>query len=106
MAQNRVGQAAVDESRLGGVMFAENPLIDDVGAEKSSDWVLEQLYSIINARYEEERSVVITTNLEREDLAAQIHERTVARLEEMCEVLPLYGADARRQSYGGERDIA
>lgn len=81
--------------------------IDDVGAEKTSDWVLEQLYSIINARYEEERSVVITTNLEREDLAGQIHERTVSRLEEMCEVLPLYGADARQQRYDGpQRDIA
>lgn len=80
--------------------------IDDVGTEKTSDWVLEQLYSIINARYEEERTVVITTNLERDDLATQIHERTVSRLEEMCEVLPLYGADARRQSYGGARDVA
>jgi DNA replication protein DnaC len=81
--------------------------IDDVGTEKTSEWVLEQLYSIINARYEEERTVIITTNLERDDLAAQIHERTVSRLEEMCEVLPLYGADARRQQYGGDaRDIA
>jgi DNA replication protein DnaC len=74
--------------------------IDDVGTEKTSEWVLEQLYSIINARYEEERTVIITTNLERDDLAAQIHERTVSRLEDMCEVLPLYGADARRQQYG------
>jgi DNA replication protein DnaC len=73
--------------------------IDDVGADKTSDWVLEQLYAIINARYEEERSVVITTNLEREELVAQITERTVSRLEEMCEVLPLWGADARRQQF-------
>jgi DNA replication protein DnaC len=73
--------------------------IDDVGTEKTSEWVLEQLYSIINARYEEERAVIITTNLERDDLATQIHERTVSRLEEMCEVLPLYGSDARRQRY-------
>jgi DNA replication protein DnaC len=72
--------------------------IDDVGAEKTSEWVLEQLYAIINARYEEERSVLITTNLERDALAEQITERTVSRLEEMCEVLPLWGADARRQS--------
>jgi DNA replication protein DnaC len=72
--------------------------IDDVGAEKTSDWVLEQLYSIVNARYEEERSVVITTNLvEREQMVEQIKERTVSRLEEMCEVLPLYGEDARRR---------
>jgi DNA replication protein DnaC len=70
--------------------------VDDVGAEKTSDWVLEQLYAIVNARYEEERSVVLTTNLERDALAAQINERTVSRLEEMCTLVPLYGEDARK----------
>jgi DNA replication protein DnaC len=71
--------------------------IDDVGAEKTSPWVLEQLYTIVNERYVEKRSVLITTNLEREALAEQINERTVSRLEEMCEVLPLWGPDARQQ---------
>lgn len=71
--------------------------IDDVGAEKTTPWVLEQLYAIVNARYEDERSMIITTNLERDALAEQINERTVSRLEEMCEVLPLWGADARQQ---------
>ncbi|MDQ3676575.1 MAG: ATP-binding protein [Actinomycetota bacterium] len=73
--------------------------IDDVGAEKTSPWVLEQLYAIVNARYEDERSIVVTTNLERGALAEQINERTVSRLEEMCEVLPLYGSDARQQRH-------
>jgi DNA replication protein DnaC len=75
--------------------------IDDVGAERTSPWVLEQLYAMINARYEEQRSIVITTNLERDALGEQIGERTVSRLEEVCDVLPLFGADARR--YGPAR---
>ena len=61
--------------------------------------MLEQLYSLINARYEEERAVIITTNLERDDLATQINERTVSRLEEMCEILPVGGEDLRKQSH-------
>ncbi len=74
--------------------------VDDVGAEKTSPWVLEQLYALVNARYEDERSIVLTTNLqERDELVAQIGERTVSRLEEMCEVVPLFGRDARRPSY-------
>jgi DNA replication protein DnaC len=73
--------------------------VDDLGAEKTSPWVLEQLYAIVNGRYEDERAMVITTNLERDALAEQIGERTVSRLEEMCEVVPLYGADARRRTY-------
>jgi DNA replication protein DnaC len=70
--------------------------IDDVGAERTTDWVLEELYSIVNARYEEQRSMVITTNiLDREALCEQITERTVSRLTEMCDELPLLGDDRR-----------
>src|SRR3954464_2678953 len=70
--------------------------VDDVGAERSSEWVLEQLYAIVNARYEDERSIVLTTNLSKEQLEEQIGRRTVSRLKEMCDPLPLYGEDARR----------
>jgi DNA replication protein DnaC len=71
--------------------------IDDIGAEQTTPWVLEELYSIINARYEEERSVVITTNiLDRDILCQQITERTVSRLTEMCDELPLVGHDHRK----------
>ena len=79
--------------RLGAVDLLH---VDDVGAERTSDWVLEQLYAIVNARYEDERSVMITTNLVRDELVEQIRERTVSRLEEMCTLVPLYGDDARR----------
>jgi DNA replication protein DnaC len=74
--------------------------IDDLGAEHRTEWVLEQLYTIINARYEEERSTLITSNLERDDLAEQLGERIVSRLEGMCgEPLPFWGGDARRVAY-------
>src|SRR6476620_6467996 len=69
--------------------------IDDVGAEKSSDWVLEQLYAIVKTRYEAQRSMTITTNLSYEDLIEQIGHRTVSRLVEMCEQIPLLGRDQR-----------
>jgi DNA replication protein DnaC len=69
--------------------------LDDLGAEKTSPWVLEQLYAIVNARYEDERAMVITTNLDRDALVEQIGERTVSRLEEMCDPVPLHGEDRR-----------
>jgi DNA replication protein DnaC len=73
--------------------------IDDLGAEHRTDWVLEQLYSIINARYQDERSTIITSNLDRDELAEQLGERIVSRLEACCELLPFYGTDARRVDY-------
>jgi DNA replication protein DnaC len=70
--------------------------LEDLGAEKRSDWVLEQLYSLVNERYEEERSILVTTNLGLEELEAQIGPRTVSRLVEICgDPLPLYGTDQR-----------
>jgi len=70
--------------------------IDDLGAEKRSDWVLEQLYAIINERYETQRSVLVTTNLAQDALEEQIGPRTVSRLVEICgDPLPLFGDDMR-----------
>jgi DNA replication protein DnaC len=70
--------------------------VDDVGAERTTDWVLEELYSIVNARYEDRRSMLVTTNiLDREALCEQITARTVSRLTEMCDELPLLGHDRR-----------
>jgi DNA replication protein DnaC len=69
--------------------------IDDLGAEKRSDWVLEQLYALINERYETQRAVLITTNLSHDDLEDQIGRRTVSRLTEMCDEVPLFGDDRR-----------
>jgi DNA replication protein DnaC len=70
--------------------------VDDLGAEKRTDWVLEQLYSIVNERYEAKRSMVVTTNLGEDDLAAQIGRRTVSRLLEICgSPLQIDGQDLR-----------
>jgi DNA replication protein DnaC len=70
--------------------------IDDVGAEQSSPWVLEQLYTIVNTRYEDGRAMLLTTNLRPDELREQIGERTVSRIIEMCgDPLMLCGTDQR-----------
>jgi DNA replication protein DnaC len=72
--------------------------IDDLGAENTTEWVLEQLYSIVNTRYEDERAMIVTTNLFYDDLKDQLGERTVSRLVAICgDGLPLFGEDDRRQ---------
>jgi DNA replication protein DnaC len=74
--------------------------IDDLGAEKRTEWVLEQLYSIINERWQEQRSIVVTTNLvDVDELRAQIGPRTVSRLHEMCDLIPIMGRDRRMQQH-------
>jgi DNA replication protein DnaC len=72
--------------------------IDDLGAENRTDWVLEQLYSIVNARYESQRAIVATTNLMPDELSDRLGARTVSRLVEICgDLIPLDGGDRRRE---------
>jgi DNA replication protein DnaC len=74
--------------------------IDDLGAEKRSDWVLEQLYAIVDERYQSQRSMIVTSNYgydRLDELKDQIGDRVVSRLTEICEELQLYGQDRRAQ---------
>ena len=96
--------------------------IDDLGAQYTTPWRLEQLYSIVDARYQAGRPIVATTHLMPNELAEQmgrrvmtseetrervvmadegselVGKRIVSRLVEMCgDPLPLYGKDKRRE---------
>jgi DNA replication protein DnaC len=80
--------------------------LDDLGVEKRSDWVLEQLYAVVNERYEAQRSILVTTNLNEPELIEQIGERTVSRLLEMCgEPRVLFGEDNRSRYEAANEDL-
>ncbi len=79
--------------------------IDDLGSERHTDWVVEQLYALVNERYENQRSMLVTSNASqdveegRKQLEDQIGSRTVSRLIEICDdPLPLFGPDRREQA--------
>src|SRR5260221_274451 len=79
--------------------------IDDLGSERHTDWVVEQLYALVNKRYENQRSMLVTSNAGqdveegRKQLEEQIGSRTVSRLIEICDdPLPLFGPDRREQA--------
>jgi DNA replication protein DnaC len=69
--------------------------LDDLGAERQTPWVLEQLYSLINERYEAQRSILVTSNLTWEEAEQQMGKRTISRLTEMTDQIPMFGEDLR-----------
>lgn len=78
-------------------------ILDDIGAEYRSAWVLEQLFIIVNERYNNERQILVTSNLSLEDLHkfwsktdCVAADRMISRLSEVCIVAQMYGADRRR----------
>lgn len=69
--------------------------IDDIGAEKLSDFVLEFLYLIVNKRYENMKRTVFVTNLSLKDFEERYGERILSRIAEMCVIHELKGDDRR-----------
>lgn len=74
-------------------------VLDDMGAEKPSEWVSERLFEIVDYRYNEELPVIITTNATPQELKQKIGERSFDRLREMCVFIPVT-AKSQRQTAG------
>lgn len=90
---------------------AQNPLetycncdlliLDDIGAGQITEWNVGQLYQIINARYNAELPVIITSNLDFDGLKKTFGnstgDRIISRLSEIC-TLAFLGTNDRRKS--------
>ena len=72
-------------------------VLDDIGAEKSSDWALEIFESLIDYRNREEKQTVFTSNLSIEKLADKLGDRIASRVTEMCKgnIIEIKGKDRR-----------
>ena len=72
-------------------------ILDDIGAERSSDFAQEQLFTIIDLRYRTKRSTFFTSNCTLKELESQIGNRSVSRIFEMCEGVRVTGSDWRKK---------
>lgn len=99
------------------VMEAEVLVLDELGAVKPSEWVWDTVSLILNTRYNEERTTIITTNLadappvgtegdglssarraaREATLGDRITERMRSRLHEMCKKIDVQGEDFRQR---------
>jgi DNA replication protein DnaC len=93
------------------VMQADLLVLDDLGAEKTSEWVEETMNLIVNTRYNEKRLTIFTTNYEDipdetepNSLLCRIGHRMRSRLHEMAEFIVLDGADYRELPENGGAD--
>lgn len=77
-------------SEFEGILF-----LDDMGAENTTNWSIEKLYNIINYRYENMLTTIITSNFAPRELKDVVGDRIVSRLVEMCCITKLEGKDKR-----------
>jgi DNA replication protein DnaC len=73
-------------------------VLDDLGAERTSDYTIDRIYTIINSRYSEDRATIVTTNCNLQDLADRLGRATTSRLHEMCVDLTFPEGDWRRKN--------
>lgn len=86
---------------FGTAKGAEVLVLDDLGAERPTEWAQERLFDLINHRYVDGLSLVATTNLGPDELSPRIGYRTVSRLMEMCEWVEIHGDDYRTRRQVG-----
>ena len=95
------------------VFEAEVLVLDELGASKPTEWVWDTVAHILNTRYNDKRTTIITTNhadaapggvatgtqraMRDETLGDRIGERMRSRLSEMCVTVQMYGADFRQK---------
>lgn len=73
-------------------------IIDDLGMERGTEYGLEMVFSIINARYESGKPTIITTNLSLNTLQNPedlVHQRIYDRVLEMCVPVQFHGKSLR-----------
>jgi DNA replication protein DnaC len=95
------------------VFEAEVLVLDELGAAKPTEWVWDTVAHILNTRYNDKRTTIITTNyadaapggvatgpqraMRDETLGDRIGERMRSRLAEMCVTVQMQGADFRQK---------
>jgi DNA replication protein DnaC len=81
------------------ILDCEVLVLDDLGAEYVSDkgagWLKNLLYEILNKAYEDDKTVIITTNIDNLSMTDRYGDRITSRLSEMCEWIEYGGADRR-----------
>jgi len=70
-------------------------ILDDLGHEKTSDFILQEFRRIIDWRYREMLPIAIATNLTKDDLLEKYEEHTYSRWLGSCEIVEVSGSDYR-----------
>ncbi len=76
-------------------------VLDDFGVQRDTEWEQETLYNLVDARYENEKFTIFTSNNDPfKELQNLSQGRVLSRLKEMCRIMELSGEDLRGRGNG------
>lgn len=70
-------------------------VLDDFGMQKASSWVSDRLYSLINRRYQDYKTIIITSNISLNNLLLRVDKALSSRIIDMCEEIEMVADDYR-----------
>lgn len=86
---------AIDKETSADAMAVKLLVLDELGAERVSDWTISELDRLLSFRYDNKLPTIITSNISWKDMAAGLPPHLVDRLQERCRVLELDGPSYR-----------
>ena len=93
----KFGRAAAGENRTERYLSCDLLIIDDLGTEMQSQFTVSCLYHLVNTRRISEKSMIISTNIRKEELLAKYTDRITSRLFGEFEICVFAGKDIRSQ---------
>lgn len=76
---------------------AQYLLLDDLGAEKGGEWVIETFYLLLNRRWESYSPTLVTSNLTPGEIAEKLGKRIASRLLGSADIREIKSATDRRK---------
>ena len=98
-----------DNERLELIKNAKLLIIDDLGAERGTDYAIEKVYDIIDSRYRSNKPVILTTNLSIEQMKSCDdirYTRIYDRIFEMCYPVKVTGFSWRKKEAASRYGVA
>lgn len=83
------------ETALDDLLCVDRLVVDDVGAERPTDWSTERLGLLVDQRWSDEVPTIFTSNLGAKELEAHVGPRTYSRMVGGAVKVLLLGADRR-----------
>jgi len=96
LKSNFDGHGYRNEQIINNLSKVEILILDDLGAEKASEWVAETLYILIDERYSNMNTTILTSNYHPSDLVGRLGDRVVSRISEMCRIIEIKTSDKRK----------
>ena len=97
---SKTGDMQEIQSEIRRYLTCDLLIVDDLGTEMTTAFVISALYNLINTRLMTGKKTIVSTNLTSDEMKARYSPQILSRLEGEYQELPFYGRDIRLQKKG------